>query len=403
MHIGMISTRFAGLDGVTLESRKMAEALARDGHTFAWFAGELDPEFRPGRHVPAAFFGTPENVALQAAVFGHDTVGPEVSDRLARTVVELTAELLAFLEGSGVDAVVVENALAIPMHLPLALAITHVLAITGIRAIGHHHDFAWERSRFAPAALPGLLDLAFPPGMRRLAHVVINLDARDALHARKGIEATLLPNVMDFEQGPGEPGRGASYRRAAGLSDDDVVFLQPTRVIRRKGIELTIELAHRLADPAIKVLVSHADDLDRDYWAELARLAERRSVDLRLVPAVPQTFGDLRLADAYAAADLVCYPSLYEGFGNALLEAFFFRRPVFVNRYPVYRRDIAPTGPSCVEVDGAVDDRAVEKAGRWLSDPNGEAAEAVAHNYEVGRRHFSYRIVRERIGPLLES
>jgi mannosylglucosylglycerate synthase len=59
-----------------------------------------------------------------------------------------------------------------------------------------------------------------------------------------------------------------------------------------------------------------------------------------------------RLGDVYAAADLVCYPSRYEGFGNALLEAFFYRRPVLVNRYPVYVRDIAPAGVECIELNG---------------------------------------------------
>ncbi len=401
MNIGMVSTRFAGLDGVSLEARKMAEALGQAGHTFSWFAGELDPEFRPGMHVPAAFFGTPENLALQAAIFGHDVVEPGVPRRLLKTVGELAGSLLTFVEDFGVDALVVQNALAIPMQLPLGLAIAEVVAASGVPTIGHHHDFGWERPRFARCALEGIVDLAFPPTMAGLSHVVINLDARDALFDRKGVEATVLPNVMDFERGPRRSGRGEVYRNAAGLSDDDVIFLQPTRVIRRKGIELTIELAHRLADPAIKVLVSHVDDLDATYWDELRALAEDRRVDLRLVPAAPGGLGDPRLADAYAAADLVCYPSLYEGFGNALLEAFFYRRPVLVNRYPVYRRDIAPTGVRCIEIDGAVDQVAVETTARWLSDPGGEPATAAEANYDVGRRHFSYGVLRDRILPLL--
>jgi glycosyltransferase involved in cell wall biosynthesis len=108
------------------------------------------------------------------------------------------------------------------------------------------------------------------------------------------------------------------------------------------------------------------------------------------------------LAAAYAAADLVCFPSLYEGFGNALLEGFYYRRPVFVNRYPVYRRDIAPTGVACIESDGAVDRGVVEKAAHWLAG-SPEADEAVERNYEVGLRHFSFATVRERIGPLIRT
>ena len=58
------------------------------------------------------------------------------------------------------------------------------------------------------------------------------------------------------------------------------------------------------------------------------------------------------LHDAYLAADLITYPSLYEGYGNALLEAVFYGKPVVVNRYPVYVADIAPLGLSFIEIDG---------------------------------------------------
>ena len=37
------------------------------------------------------------------------------------------------------------------------------------------------------------------------------------------------------------------------------------------------------------------------------------------------------LFDIYPHADLVTYPSYYEGFGNAFLEAVYFRKPVVVN------------------------------------------------------------------------
>ena len=175
--------------------------------------------------------------------------------------------------------------------------------------------------------------------------------------------------------------------------------MQPTRVIRRKGIELTLQLAEQLADPNIKVVITHPGDLDGDYWDRLQAEAVQRRVDLRLASAGPKPED---LSAAYAAADLVCFPSLYEGFGNALLEGFYYRRPVFVNRYPVYRRDIAPTGVACIEIDGVVGSEAVEKAAHWLAG-SPDADEAIERNYEVGLRQFSFAMVRERIGPLLPT
>ena len=393
----MVSTRFAGLDGVTLESAKVADALRADGHEFAWFAGELGEEFQPGAVVPEAHFATEENRHLEQAAFSEGW-SPGWRDTLLERAAMLERALAAFIDEYSVEGVIVQNALAIPMQLPLGLAITNVLAASGVRAAAHHHDFSWERDRFAACAVPGILDIAFPPVLTDLSHVVINQDARDDLRRRKGLEAAVLPNVMDFATEP-PAGNSAAYRDRAGLGGDDIVLLQPTRVIPRKGIELTLELAHRLADPRLKVVVSHAVDLDPEYWARLNRLAEDLGVDLRLVSG-GATVTDL--ADVYAAADLVCFPSRYEGFGNALLEGFYFRRPVFVNRYSVYERDIAPTGVQCVESDGAVTDQVVQRAAAWLADP-ASAAAAIERNYEIGTARFSYEVVRETFGPLLTT
>jgi len=182
-----------------------------------------------------------------------------------------------------------------------------------------------------------------------------------------------------------------------------VVLLQPTRVIPRKGIEITLDLAGALADPRVKVVITHPEgDEGHDYGRALRDQASALGVDLRFVTTRQFTgqSRELALADAYAAADLVCFPSRYEGFGNALLEAFFYRRPLFVNRYSAYVSDIAPTGVRCIEVDGTLDPVAVDEVQRLLEQPT-SWKKAVDDNYEIGRRHFSYEIIRQRFLPLV--
>jgi glycosyltransferase involved in cell wall biosynthesis len=398
MIIGMISTRFSGLDGVSLEAAKVAQALRADGHRFVWFGGELGPGFEAGTEYPAAHFDGEDNRRLQGAAMGWSAPMPDLEAVIEARRTDLRRALGDFISEFSSDALMIQNASAIPMQLPLGLAIADVVEESGLPSIAHHHDFGWERERFDACAVPEILESAFPPLLPNLAHVVINTDAREEVRDRFGIHATVLPNVMDFATPP-LPVSGDSFRAAAGLTDRNVVLLQPTRVIPRKGIELTLQLAEQLADPNIKVVVTHPDDLDTDYWGRLQTEAARRRVDLRLASAGPKPED---LSAAYAAADLVCFPSLYEGFGNALLEGFYYRRPVFVNRYPVYRRDIAPTGVACIEIDDVVGREAVETAADWLAG-SPEADEAVEGNYEVGLRHFSYATVRERIGPLLAS
>ena len=180
-----------------------------------------------------------------------------------------------------------------------------------------------------------------------------------------------------------------------------MVLLQPTRVIERKGIEATIRLAAGLG-PDVVVAFSHAADLDEMYWQRLEALAAELSVTTVFHPAEPEPApGTPWLGDAFAAADLVCFPSIQEGFGNALVEAIFFKRPLFVNRYEVYVSDIAPMGVQAVEIeDGAVTRDTVEEVRDLLTSP-GEVEAMVEHNFVVGLRSMSHAVIRERLLPML--
>ena len=46
------------------------------------------------------------------------------------------------------------------------------------------------------------------------------------------------------------------------------------------------------------------------------------------------------LWDAYVFADLISYPSTFEGFGNQFLEAVFAKKPIVLFKYPVFKEDI---------------------------------------------------------------
>lgn len=80
----------------------------------------------------------------------------------------------------GVDVVIAENSVTIPMNIPLGLAIVETVMETGIGCIAHHHDFVWERERFLVNAVDDQLRTAFPPMLSQIQHVAINsLAARE--------------------------------------------------------------------------------------------------------------------------------------------------------------------------------------------------------------------------------
>jgi glycosyltransferase involved in cell wall biosynthesis len=384
MRIGMVGARFAGLDGVSLESAKLAEALVRGGHEIAWFGGEVGEGFSPSVVCDAAAFRTPENSDIERQSFnGGDPAVVRAAVEDIASVIQ--PDLGAFIDDDDIEGLIVENAWAIPMQLPLALATARVVANRGVPTIGHHHDFSWERERFAESSVPDLIERLFPPALPSVAHVVINSLAKHDLLERRGLASSVLPNVMDFEAGPPRGDGGDAFRRIAGIGQGDTVLLQPTRVIRRKGIELTIDLASAMDGNPV-VVVTHPDDLDDAYWADLSVQASGLGVDLRIIDVGREMSA---LTSAYEAADLVCFPSLYEGYGNALVEAVFHRRPVLVNRYSVYVSDIAPLGFDFVEIDEEISSEAVFRANRIITGET-NSDDATERNFAIGEAALSY-------------
>ena len=106
------------------------------------------------------------------------------------------------------------------------------------------------------------------------------------------------------------------------------------------------------------------------------------------------------LADMYHESDLVTYPSAIEGFGNAFLEAIYYRKPILVNNYSVYSFDIKPKGFKTIEMDGYINDSTVEMARQVLSDET-LAASLADHNYELAEKFFSYEVLGQKMTTLL--
>jgi glycosyltransferase involved in cell wall biosynthesis len=409
-HIGFVSTRFAGSDGVSLESEKWALMLRGDGHQVFWFAGELDRPPEESMLVPEAHFTHEHSLRIADAVWGRLHRSPEINALIKSQAECLRQRLYQFRDVFGIDILVAENALTIPMQIPLGLALTDFIAETAMPTIAHHHDFYWERTRFLVNAVRDYLEMAFPPVLPQIQHAVINTAARDELAWRKGVSSVIVPNVIDFEHPP-VLYSGDRARAAIGLSERDILLLQPTRVVPRKGIEHAISVVAKLAEPRCKLVISHeSGDEGGSYLGALVETAQDVGVDLRMVRTVlpevvdgaprPAPDGEVSLWDLYAAADFVTYPSLYEGFGNAFLEAVYFRVPVLINRYSIFVQDIEPKAFRVVAMDGIVTSDVVDQVRRILSD-DALRKEIVDWNYVTAGRYYSYANLRRKLNTLV--
>ena len=411
--IGFVSTRFKGTDGVSMETVKWRTVLERMGYECFFYSGLSDWDPSHSMVVEEAFFGHPLIAEIQRRSFGRTVRVPALTGDIQSVRLRLKKSLYDFVETFKIDLLIVENAVTIPMNIPLGLAITEFIAETEMPTIAHHHDFVWERQRFSVSAVEDYLAMSFPPRLHSINHIVINSEARRQLSFRCGLSAIIIPNVFDFDTQPPElDDYGRGLRADLGLAPDDVLFLQPTRVIARKGIEHAVELVGRLSDVTgkkIKLLISHQErDEGSEYFGRTMDYAKIMDVDVLVRPDIigaergMTEDGKKRysLWDCYLNADFVTYPSTYEGFGNAFLEAVWFKKPILVNRYSIFQQDIEPVDFDVVVMDTYVMPETVETVRALLRSPEGTEIMA-RKNFELARRFFSYTLLEQRLHQAL--
>jgi glycosyltransferase involved in cell wall biosynthesis len=336
----IVSFRLGGTDGVAVEAAKWAGALTTLGFDVRTVAGEG----RVDHLVPG--------LAIDAAEPPHRA---EVDEALADA-----------------DVVVVENLCSLPLNERAADVVAAV--IRNRPAVLHHHDLPWQREQYARCPPP--------PDDPAWVHVTVNEQSRTEL-ARVGIAATVIRNAFDVDAPLGDRD---GTRRSLGLAPGTRLVLQPTRAIPRKNVAGGIALAEALG--ATFWLLGPAED---GFAPELERLLANAGAPCLVGPAVHG--GRRRVADAYAACDVVVLGSTWEGFGNPAIESAVHRRPLAIGPYPV-AAELAAFGFRWF----AHDDPGAVSA--FLDAPDRSLIE---HNHLVARRNFSLRDLPGQMAQVLQS
>ena len=109
------------------------------------------------------------------------------------------------------------------------------------------------------------------------------------------------------------------------------------------------------------------------------------------------------LWDCYTIADLVTYPSLFEGWGNQFLEAISARLPIAVFEYPVYQEDIKGRGFEVISFGSGADGtddlglvsvsegtiRQVARQAVGVLTDSSLRQGMIEHNFHLGQNHYS--------------
>lgn len=435
-----ISGKLGDVDGVSLEVEKWIGVLSDLGHQIYAAAGTFahTPAGIPEEHcleIPEIRFTSDDQRYYEQQTFPHmnryKTAPPQ--DRIAKIREELNEKghyladiLFEFIQQNSIDVLIAQNTNAMPMTLLGGMAVYLLAVEKRMAVIFHHHDFWWERSRFSDSYLEDLLSRTMPPKDPGLEHVVLTSYAAHILRSIKRVEPRVIPNCEDFTTPVCRDSYNSDFRRELGFADDDILFVQPTRIIPRKRIEDSVRLLARLGEyrpefkPRLKLVISlyQGDEPDQGYIDGIRRLAGEQGVSLHFIServAARRGRDDqgrklYTNRDVLVQADFATYLPIWEGFGNALLEAIAARVPVITSTYLVYKTDIRIRDFRNIEIPDYYDeenrlvipDAVLDEIGRLWEDP-AERERRAEHNFRVGASCFSLGKLREYLLSLLED
>ncbi len=448
---GIFHYKVGGTDGVSLELDKWKQVLESMGHRVHLCGGDLGTA--EGTLIEEMYHHTAEAKRLNRNSFY--TLQDYADDAAYRAELFGMAEtierqMLQFIKRENVDFLIPQNVWSVAANPPVAIALTNVMRKLRLPTLAHNHDFYWERIDGVSLTCATAIELAdkyLPPRDPLARHAVINSLAQAELLERKGIESTVIPNVFDFDAPPWKmDDYNQDLRSRIGLQKNDILILQATRIVTRKGIELAIDFVRALDSDARRAILherglydgrlfdkqsrivlvlagSAQDDMTGRYVNNLRSKIEETGIDAvfieDLVNAQRQKrdgFKFYSLWDTYVAADFVTYPSLWEGWGNQFLEALRAQLPMMIFEYPVYEADIKEKGFQTVslgskilrrdkrgmaQVSEAVIEAAADKAVTLLTNAQ-QRQEVVDSNSRLGREHYSRQSLQSYLAPLVE-
>lgn len=271
-----------------------------------------------------------------------------VSAAFEGLVQRIEAQLAPLLRST--DVLIAHNVLSLHKNLPLTVALHRwATNLSKPRLIAWHHDLAWISARYQPDMHEGYPWELLRQVWVNTRHVAVSAARRDDVAATFGIphEAiTVIPGGVDAMDFLGIDADTAKCFRNLGVMDADPLLLLPSRITRRKNIELALRVVATLGvqHPTIKLIVTgppgpHNPE-NASYYDELKALRASLGLNDRVL-FLSETLGeppdDAMMRTLYRLADAMILPSFEEGFGLPILEAGLVRLPIFCADIPALR------------------------------------------------------------------
>jgi len=438
-NICFISGKLGDVDGVSLEVDKWIHVLQDMGHVIYTIAGRYaqpvsDVPEKNQFLLPEIDFASKDQKYYQDQVFPHLSKNPpfltkerlkDIRDKMKMQGKDIANQMFEIIQNNQIDVLVAQNTNAMPMTLLGGIAVYYLATEKRVATIFHHHDFWWERSRFSNNNIEDMLNTIMPPNDPGLEHVVISSYAEHILKSIKRVIPVVIPNCEDFSDPPVIDDYNRDFRKELGFSDEDILIIQPTRIVPRKRIEDSVALVGKFIEayPQYKdrthfiISLYQGDETDTSYVKDIEGLAERLGVKMHLISdRVASKRGTDKQGrklftnrDVLVHADIVTYLPVWEGFGNALLEAIATKVPVVTTTYLVYKTDIKVCGFRNMEIRDQYDSYGrliipefiVEEMYKALTDQEFRKT-LIEENYEIASREFGYQTLEKKLSLVME-
>lgn len=341
MLIGLIHYK-TGTDGVSLEMQKRAKIFKSLGARPVTITGSKEADY----FVPE--IGVERKKIIQFNKYAFEKENQKKAEKLFFEM-EKKAEkkLLKTMTELKPDFLVAHNLFSLAYNLPASSALAKVIKEKNIKTEAVHHDFWWDREIFKSDNLftrKLLLELLPPAIPQIFSHVTINSIERKNLLKRKGIKAKQFGDIFDFENS--DRHSKEKIKKMLKLKDNEIVLLQASRVLKRKAIEVSIDIAKEFEKSTGKktvILLTNPPEkyVDTDYFDKIKKYALKKNI--KLIHAFKKT-KKLSFFEFYKIADFAVYPTIKEGFGNQFLEAVYYKTIPIIFEYPVFRIDLKKEG-----------------------------------------------------------
>jgi len=331
------------IGGVEFVLQAQTEILLKHGYRVKVIVGKGEP-FHPDIEftlIPEIYSLHPENVAVREALIkGERAPLIPFKERLEGKVKEA-------IEDS--QAIIIHNCLTMPFNPALTWALHSLAEREEKKFIAWVHDSPFFDPSYKPF-LDSINTEEHPWNLLKkyspcFVYVVISSLRRKQLAELLKISPQrirVIPNGVDIGRFLGLSEEALEIYEKFKLYQADLIGLFPARLIKRKNLEMAIEIFSHLNRKGKKSLLIVTGPFDphragEEYFLQLKELARKNKVEKEIIflcelptpDGKPFHVGMHLLRDLYLLSDFLILTSYQEGFGIPLLEAGLVKIPIF--------------------------------------------------------------------------